>query len=156
MSNVHWRVPVDGVSMHWRIVLVTRQSGLRHAFKRQWKLLGNFFLFFFSNRVWFPSLVLSGRIFFEQMSRTRSIVVGGRREVIPEKVIEAPTKGRGRAWTRGHARGVAPAVGHTHGEIPLRSPAKKAFHHRRLVLERIGFLYCMYPHIRFRIPYWEC
>ena len=41
------------------------------------------------------------------MVRTRTNVTGGRREALPEAVVEAPARGRGRSQARGRAREVS-------------------------------------------------
>ena len=45
------------------------------------------------------------------MIRTRAYVTGGRREALPEAVVEAPSRGRGRSRARGRASSTTVAKG---------------------------------------------
>ncbi|KAH0639467.1 hypothetical protein KY290_036737 [Solanum tuberosum] len=45
------------------------------------------------------------------MSRTRASISSSRGEVVPDAVVETPSRDRGRDQARGHSRGVAPVRG---------------------------------------------
>ena len=59
------------------------------------------------------------------MTRTRTNIIGGRGEALPEAVVEAPTRGRDRARARDSARGTTIARGHVRGAAPVRGRARE-------------------------------
>ena len=59
------------------------------------------------------------------MTRTRTNVTGGRGEALPEVVVEAPSRGRGRARANGRARGTAVERGCGRGAAPERGRARE-------------------------------
>ncbi|KAH0698845.1 hypothetical protein KY284_013060 [Solanum tuberosum] len=60
------------------------------------------------------------------MSRTKASVSSDKGEAIPEPVVEAPAKGRGRDQLGGHARIVAPNRGCARGSAPTTCRAREA------------------------------
>ncbi|XP_015165067.1 uncharacterized protein [Solanum tuberosum] len=61
-----------------------------------------------------------------KLTRTRATVTGGRGEALPEAVVEAPARGRGRARARGRARGTILAKGRGRGAAPVRGRTREA------------------------------
>uniref|UniRef100_M1D2F6 5-epiaristolochene synthase n=1 Tax=Solanum tuberosum TaxID=4113 RepID=M1D2F6_SOLTU len=61
-----------------------------------------------------------------EMTRTRATVTGGRGEALPEAVVEALARGRGRARARGRARGTTLARGRGRGAAPVRGRTREA------------------------------
>ena len=59
------------------------------------------------------------------MIRTRSYVTGGRREALPEAVVEAPARGKGRSRARGRASSTTVARGRGRGAAPVRVRARE-------------------------------
>ena len=59
------------------------------------------------------------------MTRTRTNITGGRRETLPEAVVESPARGRGRSRARGRASSTIVAKGRGHGAAPERGRARE-------------------------------
>ena len=59
------------------------------------------------------------------MTRTRTNVTGGRGEALPEAVVEAPARVRGRSLARGCASSTIIARGHGRGAAPERGRARE-------------------------------
>ena len=59
------------------------------------------------------------------MTRTRTNVTGGRGEALPEAIVEAPARGRGRSQARGCASSTTIARGRGHGAAPVRGRARE-------------------------------
>ncbi|KAK4721424.1 hypothetical protein R3W88_011657 [Solanum pinnatisectum] len=59
------------------------------------------------------------------MTRTSATVTGGRREALPEAVVEASSRGRGRARVRDRASGVTLARGPSRGVAPVMGHARE-------------------------------
>uniref|UniRef100_M1DJJ3 Uncharacterized protein n=1 Tax=Solanum tuberosum TaxID=4113 RepID=M1DJJ3_SOLTU len=77
------------------------------------------------------------------MRRTRASISSGRREVVPEAIVETPTRGRGRARARGRAHGVEPVRVCDHGAAPATCRAKKAYPKEKT--ERCGLIHASMP-----------
>ncbi|KAH0705774.1 hypothetical protein KY285_010307 [Solanum tuberosum] len=61
------------------------------------------------------------------MTRTRAIFTSGRGETLPETIVEAPPRGRGRARAIGCAHGTTLARGRACGAAPARGHARESF-----------------------------
>ena len=59
------------------------------------------------------------------MTRTRTNITSGRGEALPEAVVEAPTRGRGRSQTRGRASSTTVARGRGRGAALVRGHARE-------------------------------
>lgn len=80
-------------------------------------MLGNILFSIHSHRAWLLLQELSCRIFICQITRMRVDAAGRGEEAVPERIVETPARGRGRARLRekGRARGAAPAKVHVRG-----------------------------------------
>ena len=59
------------------------------------------------------------------MTRTRTNVTGGRGETLPEAVVEAPARGKGRSRARGLVSSTIVARGRGRGAAPVRGRARE-------------------------------